>query len=669
MRTKLNRKGVSNTPIAHKGVAIAATLALALALTLSCSSDLEMPPPPEEPRGSSSSAKLPEGNVYCKVKEDCVETPADMCAAASGTVVPSCGTGGGSSSGGGSLSSGATQSSSSLDEGDVYCQVGSTCSLVPKATCSILQGTVATSCGNGSSSSGTGGGSSSGGSTVSSSSRQTSGNVFTDARDGKVYEYEIANGYIWMSENLNYSKNGTIGYCYGTGNALGTVGANTSGCDSPYGRTYTYAEASASELCPSGWHLPSVAEWQAIGAGNGMGGNKGMMLSGFYVYAGNYNYDQGWKNRGTFGFYWVSDGNNSFAQIHIGNDFYTKTADISGDYFSVRCVKDKEYGTCGGVPYNVALQFCKDNSLYNFCGGKDYDPAIQRCGTGNIVETKCGTAYYNPATQFCYDNSVVAKCGGSIAYTPGIEMCCGSNIFTTATQFCSGTSIYSKCGGETYTPATQGCENNVILPKCGSTLIKDPAQECCGSNIFTTATQFCSGNTLYSKCGGEVYTPATQECISGVVWGKCGTGFYDLATHFCSDNTLYSKCGGETYNPLTQECTGSVVTGEPPAHKITCSGRAVSSCTGGGTYGLDVQNGECIEMEMNWNNTDRTDIKMRCNGIPPIYAKVGSNPVVTGDGYSNPFTIIPSIPIGTTRVLVCVSFTGTQTSVQCTMEF
>ncbi|MDR0518402.1 MAG: glycoside hydrolase family 5 protein, partial [Fibromonadaceae bacterium] len=124
-----------------KSITLTAALALALALILSCTSNVEMPPSP-----SLSSAS--EGNVFCQTDYGCAEVPAEMCSAASGVIVASCGTATGNSS------SSASQSES------VYCKVGSTCELLPKSTCSVLQGTEVTSCGS-SSSSGTGSSSSS----------------------------------------------------------------------------------------------------------------------------------------------------------------------------------------------------------------------------------------------------------------------------------------------------------------------------------------------------------------------------------------------------------------------------------------------------------------------------------------------------------------------------
>jgi uncharacterized protein (TIGR02145 family) len=372
---------------------------------------------------SSSSAEL-QDDVFCQVGGACITVPEDMCSAAKGKVVLSCGTDGISSSSGTGGNPSGSSSSAKLPEDDIYCQVGSTCHLISETYCSIMQGTVVQTCGTSSSSSGFGDSSSSGGNSssgTSSSSRDSSsesqgvqidGNVFTDLRDGNEYKFETApNGSIWMSENLNYSRGGTIGYCYGIGTNLGN-GANSSGCDRPYGRTYTHAMAidgnSPQGVCPSGWHLPSVAEWQAIGAKNGtVMGTNGVMSSVFYVLAGNYNinasYTLGWKDRGTNGFYWTSGASNYFVySMGTGLEVQTTT---TADYFSVRCVKNDNIMTCNGVPFNIATQGC-DNG---------------------VVKQKCGTYLYDSADEFCSNNAVYPKCNGQ-EYDPVWEECTGSVV-------------------------------------------------------------------------------------------------------------------------------------------------------------------------------------------------------------------------------------------------
>ena len=192
-----------------------------------------------------------------------------------------------------------------------------------------------------------------------------------------------------MSENLNFSKGGTVGWCYGEGQDLGTAGADLPGCDSPNGRVYTWEIAmdgnSLQGLCPDGWHIPSVTEWQAIGGYN-------IMSSEFYVRSGNYNKNSsypplGWKERNSTGngFYWTSNNNNYFAMmmnnVQIGSDA------TSNDYFSVRCVADETL------------------NLKADCNGNEYYPLTQKCLTINIIPAIGGTVSIEPnSDSVIYDH-------------------------------------------------------------------------------------------------------------------------------------------------------------------------------------------------------------------------------------------------------------------------
>ncbi|MBR4785923.1 MAG: fibrobacter succinogenes major paralogous domain-containing protein [Fibrobacter sp.] len=78
----------------------------------------------------------------------------------------------------------------------------------------------------------------------------------TDSRDSHTYRTVKIGNQVWMAENLNYES------------------ANS--YESMYGRLYTWS--AALESCPSGWHLPSWAEWDTlitvVGKGNGYAGMK-----------------------------------------------------------------------------------------------------------------------------------------------------------------------------------------------------------------------------------------------------------------------------------------------------------------------------------------------------------------------------------------------------------
>ena len=98
-----------------------------------------------------------------------------------------------------------------------------------------------------------------------------------DTRDSQIYQYKTIGTQVWMTENLAYlpsvvgpgtgSNSTAYYYVYGyDGSDVATAKATDN--YSTYGVLYNWTAAQSA--CPSGWHLPSDAEWKQLEKSLGM---------------------------------------------------------------------------------------------------------------------------------------------------------------------------------------------------------------------------------------------------------------------------------------------------------------------------------------------------------------------------------------------------------------
>jgi len=95
--------------------------------------------------------------------------------------------------------------------------------------------------------------------------------TFTDTRDSHVYPWVKIGTQIWTAENMAYipyvnpstvsSVAEAKSYVYGYQGTSVTEAMATSNYDN-YGGLYNYEAAKIA--CPSGWHLPTDAEWKTM---------------------------------------------------------------------------------------------------------------------------------------------------------------------------------------------------------------------------------------------------------------------------------------------------------------------------------------------------------------------------------------------------------------------
>lgn len=193
----------------------------------------------------------------------------------------------------------------------------------------------------------------------------------TDARDDQTYRTVTIGERTWMAENLNYEVESSS--CYND---------DIHYCDR-YGRLYSWSVAMNFEtagvvqfsdrepsgiqgICPSGWHLPSIAEWKTLQANlsdtssatvgrslkavNGWtdstGGIAGTDLYGFRALPGGQKYaniySNSYSNVGRCGLWWTTYEGGSVSFILEDTTSARRFTNSLNSSFaiSVRCVKD-----------------------------------------------------------------------------------------------------------------------------------------------------------------------------------------------------------------------------------------------------------------------------------------------------------------------------------------
>jgi len=170
--------------------------------------------------------------------------------------------------------------------------------------------------------------------------------VLADLRDGKKYKVVKIGNQIWMAENLNYETM-SDSKCYGN---------KPENC-TKYGRLYNWN--TATKACPSGWHLPSKGEYEALDkavggekvagkklkAESGWNKNNGTDEVGFSALPGGGGYSGGgFRDVGGNGYWWSAseyDSGSAWSRYVRYNDENAYWNDYGKSVlFSVRCLQD-----------------------------------------------------------------------------------------------------------------------------------------------------------------------------------------------------------------------------------------------------------------------------------------------------------------------------------------
>ena len=250
-----------------------------------------------------------------------------------------------------------------------------------------------------------------------------SANTLKDLRDGQIYRTVKIGGQVWMAENLNYEVENSS--CF----------KNSADSCAKYGRLYTLP---IQGVCPSGWHLPSGVELNALVTEAGGPIVAGLHLKsrtdwyrtvrgtdalGFAALpAGRWSEDNGFV--GGITAFWSSSERDSIHvyAMHLSDYRADITfSDKDNVAYSVRCLKNNdsvESSSSGSEASSSSVKialackmkntdYCKYETLIDERDGQTYKTI--KIGTQTWMAENLNYASLQPtdrldSTSFCYEN-------------------------------------------------------------------------------------------------------------------------------------------------------------------------------------------------------------------------------------------------------------------------
>ena len=179
--------------------------------------------------------------------------------------------------------------------------------------------------------------------------------TFVDARDGQEYKYVTIGNQVWMAENLKFDAPYSL--CYEKIDGF---------CDT-FGRFYSLLENGEDfglfnqelldTICPVGWHIPSVNEWNVLA--DNMGGTEKAVNRLYSSFSFGERYRPGTDDCGynslpagiwlldgsifseyVISVYWTSTAKNLRSAFGVGLNYSGVTFGTNSPKMSIRCIKD-----------------------------------------------------------------------------------------------------------------------------------------------------------------------------------------------------------------------------------------------------------------------------------------------------------------------------------------
>lgn len=303
---------------------------------------------------------------------------------------------------------------------------------------------------------------------------------FTDSRDGKTYKLTKVGTQTWMAENLSY------------------------------GDSSLYAFENAQNVCPEGFHLPTLKELEKLvnfAGGAEVAAQKLKSATGWP------NDDQGnWNGTDDFGF--------NAKPVLTGDG----TGTDENFWSSTRNSRDYKTGDFLKLNPHPSSNPKTNNSGY-FCSDKGSDPSKLACFANAVPDTKL-----------------------SIRCLSNIEDCGGKTIDNTK-QFCQDGIAYDICRGRTYDGTKYECKDNTLYEKSSGKVFKY------SWFLLNPAKTY---GTIQDERDGQFYKTID---IDGVVWFAENLNYASEGSVCPANDEKYCDVYGRMYT-VVQALNGDTIDNE-----------------------------------------------------------------------------------------------------------
>jgi uncharacterized protein (TIGR02145 family) len=349
----------------------------------------------------------------------------------------------------------------------------------------------------------------------------------TDSRDNKTYKTVQIGTQTWMAENLNYNAPGSK--CHDD---------NPDNCVT-YGRLYNWKMAMNS--CPTGWHLPSYAEWNVLTAYVGGEKTEGKKLKttsgwnrsgngtdeyGFSALPGGKGYNVSLSSIGSNSGWWItreslinSDAFKAYYRSMTNNNESASWDTYEKDILlSVRCLQDsgEDDGSSSSITQGNDITYgsltdSRDNKIY-----KTVQIGAQTWMAENLN--------YDAEDSKCYDDNLYgcAKYGRLYNWSTamGFASSCNSNICSSLIQ----TKHQGICPDGWHIPSDGDWEELLRFVDSENDGKRDGDGEPYTSR---TAGKYLKEKSDWIFCGPYTYPPWCSEDTYGFSALPAGIGFSD----------------------------------------------------------------------------------------------------------------------------------------------